>query len=148
VSVFASGSDDLVAQTAHRLRGLLDAGQAGTVRPGEPDPHAFSWYTDAVDVTLYASTGRPLGPHWVDATLHLALERTDTPSEGRTHDPARDRRVAHQGTPVARWYLAGHDELTDDVVDLLARDDDPAVAAALAAGEDNRRATREGQRAL
>ncbi len=143
VSIFAGGTDDLVARTADHLRGLVDAGAAGDLGPGDPDPDATSWRNDAVDVTLYATTGRPLGPHWVDGVVHLALERSDAPPEGRPHDPDLDRRVAHDGSPVARWYLAGPEVLSDDVVALLASATDPAVVAALAAGEEQRQTTRE-----
>ncbi|MEJ5946347.1 hypothetical protein WDZ17_13700 [Pseudokineococcus basanitobsidens] len=67
----------------------------------------------------------------------------DAPSEGRPADPARDLRVVREGSAIARWYLTGHDHLGDDVVDLLARDDDPVVVAALAARDKHRRFARE-----
>ncbi|MEJ5914005.1 hypothetical protein [Pseudokineococcus sp. 1T1Z-3] len=145
VSVFAHGSDDLVTRTSEGLKALLDSGDAGAVRPGEPDSHWILWHTDAVVVSLHASAGRRFGRRWVDASLHLALERTDTPPEGRPHDPDRDLAVARTGSPVARWYLAGQDVLADDVVAQLAGDDDPAVRAALAAGAEERQITKEQQ---
>ena len=72
------------------------------------------------------------------AVLQLALEPAGAPAD-LAPDPVRVRRTARDGSPVARWYLAADASLPADVAELLARDEDPRVVAALAAAEAQRR---------
>lgn len=138
LSIFTRGQDDLVAQTAQRICSLIDAGDLGAAKRGEPEVDWTLWSGGAVIVSLNATKGRSLGQHWAEGMIQLALEREDTPCDGLPDDPQRNLRVAHTGSPVARWYLAAQENLSDVVVELLAGDDDPAVVAALAAGERDR----------
>jgi len=139
VSIFAQGDHDAVLQRAAALRTLIDSGEAGPARPGDLDPDWMTWSDNRVVISMNVSPPRLLGARIVPATLQLALERADTPSEGLPPEPERARRLARDGSPMVRWYLAGEDVLPDDVVAVLAADDDPAVRAALAANEQQRR---------
>ncbi|NAZ76067.1 hypothetical protein GTQ99_11685 [Kineococcus sp. T13] len=142
VSIFAEGDHQVLLQRAAALRTLIDSGQVGPAQAGDPDPDWVTWSGGEVVLSLNVSPRRSLGGHVVPAVLQLAAERADTPSEGLAPDPERARQLAREGSPIARWYLAGQDVLPDDVVAVLAADADPAVRAALAANEQQRQFTR------
>ncbi|WP_041292353.1 hypothetical protein [Kineococcus radiotolerans] len=149
LSIFTHGDDEHAHQRllhlASALRALIDSGQAGAVQPGEADPDWSTWSgTDAV-LSLNVTPQRQLdelGKYRLPALLQLAIERGDTPSERLPLDLQRAHRLAREGSPIARWYLAGDDRLPDDVVALLAADEDSAVVAALEANEGQRRVAR------
>lgn len=138
-AIFARGDLDVLRALADELGTLLDGGSLGAVRPGPPDPDWPNWHAGAVTVSYDVTPATPLGRDTVPAVLHLDLARRDTPAEGVPLDVDRARRVALEGSAVERWYLAGHDDLPDDVVDTLSRDGDPAVTSALDAGAGQRR---------
>ena len=128
------------------LRSLIDSGQVGAVQRGEPDPDWSTWSGGNVVLSLNVAPQRRLGErgeHLLPALLHLAVERADTPSEGLPFDLPRARRLVQEGSPIARWYLAGEDLLPDDVAALLATDEDPAVVAALDANDEHRRSEQQ-----
>ena len=146
VSLFTHGEHQHLLHLADALRALLTSGQVGPVQPGEPDPDWSTWTGADVVISLNVTPQRELGKHLVPAVLQLALERADTPTEGLPPDPERTRRLAREGSPLTRWYLAGHDHLPEDVVALLAADADAAVVAALDANERQRRSARDEHR--
>ena len=148
LSVFARGEDVVVAEAAGRIAEHLSAPEGHGLVPGQPDPDWRSWSAPAVAVTLYIFPTRTVGhpPHLIEmpGSLQLALERSDAPNEGLSSDPARARKVAREGSAMQRWYLAGEEDLPEDVVQVLAQDDDPEVVAALAVGARQRQAYRDG----
>ncbi|MDH6238388.1 hypothetical protein [Cryobacterium sp. CG_9.6] len=96
--------------------------------------HAADWVTwhgGEATVSINVQPAQQPGRVRVPAHLQFAIERIDTPSEGLPRDDERALRVARTGSPVARWYLAGEDDLPDDIVELLRHDEDPAVSAAV-----------------
>ena len=148
VAVFTYGWDDAVARAGQRLRARLDAGEAG-LRPDDAEVGGGSWRAGEVVVVLLVERQRWFGSRLVPATLQLAVERTGAaaPAElsvdvSAQAAAAQARRVAREGSAVARWYLAADATLPDDVVDLLARDDDPRVVVALAEGAAQRELAR------
>jgi len=148
VAVFTYGWDDAVARAGRRLRARLDAGEAG-LRPDDADPDGGTWRAGQVVVLLLVERQRWAGSRLVPATLQLAVERagaavpTDLSAVGSSEtSAAQARRVAREGSAVARWYLAANATLPDDVVDVLARDDDPRVVVALAEGAAQRELAR------
>ncbi len=138
-AVFTQGDPEVLCAIADELGARLDGGSLGEVRPGPPDPDWPSWDADAVTVSLNVTPATPLGRHVVPAVLHVELARRDTPADGVPLDVDKARRLAMGGSAVDRWHLAGHDDLPDDVVDTLSRDEDPAVTAALDANAGQRR---------
>lgn len=145
LSIFSAGEDEHLLHVAGALRTLMDSGRVGAVRPGEPDPDVGRWFGGEVVFSLYASTQRRMGKHLLPGAVQLAIERADTPSEGLAVDPQRARLLAREGSPIARWYLAGHEDLPQDVEALLAADEDAAVVAALNANEGHRRLMRDAR---
>ncbi|GAB3272416.1 hypothetical protein GCM10027586_21330 [Kineococcus gypseus] len=150
LSIFTQGNEqqeyERLLHLAGALRALIDAGEVGAVQPGEPDPDWSSWSGADVVLMLNVTPQRQLdelGRYRLPALLHLAVERADTPSEGLPFDLSRAYRLARQGSPIARWYLAGEDLLPEDVVALLAADEDPAVVAALDANKEHRRSEQQ-----
>ncbi|NIZ89868.1 hypothetical protein [Kineococcus rubinsiae] len=143
LSVFTVGWDHDVARAVTRLGARLDAGEAGLVPGGEPDAEWRRWSAGAALVLLQHARQRWWGTRLAPAMLQLAVQPAGAEHEAPAPDPERARRVARAGSPVARWYLAGDATLPDDVVDLLAADDDPLVVAALTAGEGQRLIARE-----
>ena len=143
VSLFTHGEHQHLLHLADALRALLAFGQAGPLQPGEPDPDWSTWTGADVVVFLNVTPQRELGKYLIPAVLQLAPERADTPAEGLPPDPERARRLAREGSPLTRWYLAGHDHLPQDVVAPLAADADAAVIAALNANERQRRSTHD-----
>jgi hypothetical protein len=139
VSIFPQGDYEALVLLAAAVRTLLESGQVGALLAGEPDLGWSIWSGTDVVVSLIVGPEHRVGDNVIPALLQLALDRPDTPRWGPRLDPARARRLAEEGSPVARWYLAGESHLPDDVVDLLARDDDATVVAALAANEGQRR---------
>ncbi len=89
-------------------------------------------------LSLYVGEQHRENRHRVPALLVLDVQRADTPHEGLAADPERARRLAREGSAITRWYLAGEDHLPEDVVVLLAADEDPAVVAASEADEGRR----------
>ncbi|NAZ75976.1 hypothetical protein GTQ99_11210 [Kineococcus sp. T13] len=145
--VCTGGPADLLHLTG-ALRALLDSGRAGAVRPGEPDPDWRTWSAgragEEVVLLLHVGEEHRVNRHLVPALLVLEVERADTPHAGLAPDPERARRLAREGSATTRWYLAGEDHLPEDVVALLAADEDPAVVAALEAGAGRRDLVRAG----
>lgn len=141
VSIFAAGDHDLLLQAAATVAAWMGSGAAGGSQPGAPDPDWRTWTGEHVVVSLTVGPPRPLGGQLVPATLHLALERPTAPAGELPLSPDDAHRLRREGTPVARWYLAGVDEIPDDVVALLADDEDPAVVAAVAENAEHRRVT-------
>ncbi|MGQ7352971.1 GNAT family N-acetyltransferase [Quadrisphaera oryzae] len=157
LSVFTEGEREVV----HGAFTLL-ARHLGSAGPGRPlvhqvDPDRLDWpgwTTSDVEVSLNASS-HPWAPppeHLralaAPCSLHLAVERRDAPRDGLPWDHERALRLARHGSRVERWYLAAQDDLTDDVVEVLGRDDDPAVVAALDDGARQRVVHREHQAEL
>lgn len=154
VAVFTYGWDDAVARAGQRLRARLDAGEAGlrpdpgAADPGAADLDAGSWSAGGALVLLRVERQHWSGSRLVPATLQLALEHAaavpDDPSAVSSAAAGAEeaRRVARAGSAVARWYLAADATLPDDVVELLAHDDDPRVVVALAEGAAQRRLAR------
>ncbi|WP_432572622.1 hypothetical protein [Kineococcus sp. SYSU DK005] len=156
LSIFRQGNDqqeyERLLHLADALRALIDAAEVAAVRPGEPDADWSTWSGGEVVLMLNVTPQRQLdapgksgepGRYRLPALLHLALERADTPAQGLPFDLARAHRLARQGSAIARWYLAGEDLLPEDVVALLAADEDPAVVAALNANEEHRRSEQQ-----
>jgi hypothetical protein len=104
------------------------------------------WKGGPARISLNVQPAYQPGPHRVPPMLHFQIERLDTPPEGLPADPDRARHVARSGSSVARWYLAGGNNVPQDVVDTLRRDEDPAVVAAVESGEKlrNMQAAAEG----
>ena len=138
VSVFTVGWDRDVARATTRLLARLDAGEAGLARGSGPGADRRSWSGGGVLVSLQDARQRWLGTRLAPAMLQLAVEPADA-SDDLVPDPARARRTAREGSPVARWYLAADASLPEDVVELLSHDEDPLVVAALSAAEAERR---------
>ena len=147
LSVFCTGDPQHLAHLTRALHALLDSGgveglRVGAVQPGEADPGWRTWSTgrpgEQVILLLHVGEQHRVNEHQVPALLILEVERADTPHEGLPPDPERARRLAREGSATTRWYLAGEDHLPEDVVDLLAADEDPAVVAALEANEGRR----------
>ncbi|TXR51666.1 GNAT family N-acetyltransferase [Quadrisphaera setariae] len=155
LSVFADGEHEVVAGASTRLARHLGSGGTGRPLDHELDPDRLDWprWTTAdVEVSLHLSpfpAPLPLPDHLealaAPCSLQLAVQRTDAPPEGLPWDHERALRVARHGSPVARWYLAAQDDLTDDVVEVLRNDEDPAVVAALDDGASQRRVLREDE---
>ncbi|NIZ90351.1 hypothetical protein [Kineococcus rubinsiae] len=142
LSISSTGEDDHLFHLAAALRALIESGQVEVLQPGQPDPDWNTWSGGQVVLTLYTAAERRLGKHQVRALMQLAIERADTPSDGLRPDPQRARHLAQEGSPITRWYLASDDHLPQDVVGLLAADEDSAVVAALGANEGQRRIAR------
>ena len=146
LSIFAQGEDEHdhehLLHLADALRASIDSGQVGAVQPGEADPDWSTWTGGHVVLMLNVTPQRQLGKHRLPALLQLAIERAGAPFARPALDLQRARRLARGGSPIARWYLAGEDRLPEDVVALLAVDEDAAVVAALDANEGQRRVAR------
>jgi len=139
LSIFVRASDSEQEQWSASLHAVLESGKVGTLTRATPAWSWSRWFACGVEFSLDLSRERRLGARRVPAVMQLALERADAPAEGLAPDPWRARRVAVEGSAVARWYLAGEDSLPEDVVKLLAADDDVAVVAALEISEKRRR---------
>lgn len=139
LSIFVRGSDDEQEEATDALHDLLDAGRAGLVSRAAPAWSWSRWLGGGVEVSLSLSRQSWLGSRRVPAMMQLAVEPADAPAEGAAPDPQSARRIAADGSAVARWYLAGQLHLPDDVVDVLAADEDPSVVTALDLNEEQRR---------
>ena len=126
------------------LGAVIDSGQVATVQPGEADPDWSTWSSGEVIFLLYVGEQHRVNKHLVPALLILRIERADAPHHPLVPDSQRARRLARDGSAIVRWYLAGEDHLPDDVVALLAADEDAAVVAALNVNEAQRRLARGG----
>lgn len=146
VSIFTQERHEALTQLASSIIAFVESGQAGPLLPGGRDPDWRVWSSGKAVISMNVSPERRLRTHLVPAVLHLALGRPDTPLEGLPADPRRARQLAREGSPVARWYLAGEDQLPDDVVALLATDHDPTVVVALNKNSQQRRDAREHPR--
>ncbi|MBC3761824.1 hypothetical protein ACUN7V_17115 [Quadrisphaera oryzae] len=143
VSIFATGSDAVVAAAADQVASHLTAGGVeGLVGGGADELGVRSWRGSAVSVDLYFSPTKtvdfPGKKIEIPCCLQLAVARQDAPSDRQPSDHERARRAAQSGTRMQRWYLAAQDDLPADVVQALALDDEPAVVAALKASAGQR----------
>ncbi len=148
LSAFLVGDDDAVRTAALAIAAVLvEGGNRWSLDTEGPDWSTWSvddhrWQSDEIDwllwsgrgvvVSLYTAPETAAGPGVLPAHLQLAVSRADTPDEGLPRDDARDQRVATEGSVVERWYLAGHEGLSDDVLTRLEADDDGRVRAAAA----------------
>jgi hypothetical protein len=98
-------------------------------------PDWVMWEGGPARISLIVQPAHQPGRHRAPPHLHFQIERLDTPSEGLLADPDRARHIATSGSAVARWYLAGETDLPEDVIDVLHRDPDPAVVAAVVSGK-------------
>ncbi|WP_295790530.1 hypothetical protein [uncultured Microbacterium sp.] len=154
-SAWAPGLSAFLDGDVHEVRtaalaiaaALVDGGDRWSLDTEGPSWSAWSvedprWRTDEIDwlvwsgrgvvVSLYTAPEMAAGPGVLPAHLQLAISRADTPDEGLARDEARDRRVAAEGSVVERWYLAGHEGLSDELLARLEADDDGRVSAAAA----------------
>lgn len=144
LSIFVRGSDALQERWTASLHALLNSGQMGPLCRAEARWSWNRWFAGDIEISVSLSRQKWLGPHRVPAMMQLAVERADAPPEGLAPDPECARRRATEGSSTARWYLAGEDILPDDVVELLAADDDPSVVVALQLNEEQRRIVHDG----
>ena len=143
-TVFTAGQD--LARRLDRLAGVSRHG----IGPGWPtwsldDPRWAEWNGLGPDwvmwsggparISLNVSPAYQPGRYRAPPHLHFQIERLDTPSEGLPVDHDRARRIVRSGSPVARWYLAAKNDLPQDVINALQRDEDTAVVAAVESGE-------------
>lgn len=142
LSIFVRGSDGKQEEATDALRDLLDDGRAGLLSRAAPAWSWSRWLGGGVEVSLSLSRQSWLGSRRVPAMMQLAVERADAPVEGAAPDAQSARRIAADGSAVARWYLAGQDHLPDDVVATLAADDNPSVVTALELNDEPRRIAR------
>lgn len=145
LSIFSAGEDEHLLHVAGALRTLMGSARVVAMRPGEPDPEVGRWFGGEVVFSLYASTQRRMGKHPVPGVVQLGIERADTPSEGLAVDRQRARRLAREGSPIDRWYLASHVHLPQDVEAVLAADEDADVVAALNDNKARRRLKRDAR---
>lgn len=90
----------------------------------------LEWHGGGVVVSLYVHPDYRPGAVLARSNLHLAMGRADTPADGLPRDDDRSRRVVRDGSVVDRWYLAGEQELPEDVIVALENDPDSRVRAA------------------
>lgn len=142
LSVFVRGSDEEQVEATTALHALLDAGRAGPLSRAAPAGSWSRWIGGGVEISVSLSHQSWLGGRRVPAMMQLAVEPVDAPVDGATPDPQFARRIAADGSAVARWYLAGEDHLPDDIVATLAADEDESVVAALEINEEQRQIAR------
>ena len=139
LSIFVCGSDALQERCTASLHTLLNSRQLGPLCRAEARWSWNRWTSGDIEISVNLSHQKWIGPHRVPAMMQLAVERADAPPEGFAPDPQSARRRATEGSAIARWYLAGEDNLPDDVLELLAADDDTSVVTALQMNEEQRR---------
>jgi len=139
LSIFVRGSDAQQERWAASLHDLLDSGHLGPLSRAKALWSWSRWFAGGVEFSVNLSPESWHGAHRIPAMMQLAVERADAPAEGLAPDPQCARRRAAEGSAIARWYLAGEDTLPDDVVEMLAADDDPSVVTAVQMNEGQRR---------
>jgi hypothetical protein len=139
LSIFVRGNDGQQERWTESLHALLNSGRVGPLRRAEPVWSWSRWFAGDVEISVSLSPQSWHGAHRIPAMMQLAVERADAPPEGLAPDPQSARRTATEGSAIARWYLAGEDTLPDEVVEMLAADDDPSVVTAVQMNEEQRR---------
>jgi len=139
LSIFVRGNDGQQERWTESLHALLNSGRVGPLRRTEPVWSWSRWFAGDVEISVSLSPQSWHGAHRIPAMMQLAVERADAPPEGLAPDPQSARCRATEGSAIARWYLAGEDNLPDDVLELLAADDDTSVVTALQMNEEQRR---------
>jgi hypothetical protein len=118
---FRTDGDDWSGWTLHDTRWTMGDWMA---------TYPLEWRGGDVVISLYVRPDHQPGKVLAPANLHLAIEREDTPEDGLPRDDDRARRVLRDGSVIDRWYLAGEQELPDDVITALENDPDSRVRAA------------------
>jgi len=139
LSIFVRDNDGQQERWTESLHALLNSGRVGPLRRAEPVWSWSRWFAGDVEISVSLSPQSWHGAHRIPAMMQLAVERADAPPEGLVPDPQSARRTATEGSAIARWYLAGEDTLPDEVVEMLAADDDPSVVTAVQMNEEQRR---------
>lgn len=143
-TVFRTGQD--LARRLDRAEGLRRHGPDPRWPSWSPDdPRWAEWTGLGADwvmwdggparISLNVRPAHQPGRHYSPPHLHFQIGRLDTPSEGLPADPERARHTVNSGSTVARWYLAGEVDLPEDIVNILRRDPDAAVVAAVESGQ-------------
>ncbi|GAB3599037.1 hypothetical protein GCM10027586_01460 [Kineococcus gypseus] len=145
LGIFTSGELERLLHLTGALHALIESGRVGAVQAGRALHGWSTWSNARVRLSLYEDEEHRVNRHLVPGLLQLHIERVDSPVHGRTLDPHLARRLARHGSMIERWYLAGEDELPEDVLTVLAADEDASVVAALDASAGRRERVARGE---
>ncbi|GAB3216291.1 hypothetical protein GCM10027586_07960 [Kineococcus gypseus] len=145
VGIFTSGELERLLHLTAALHALIESGRVGAMRAGRAQHGWSTWSNARVRLSLYEGEEQRVNTHLVPGLVQLHIQRVDSPVHKPALDPQLARRLARDGSALTRWYLAGEDELPEDVVAVLAADREASVVAALDANAGRRERLARGQ---